>query len=149
MLTLLDELPDLSLTKIFSYLSCADASWSLNDLNTRLTALLTTRDFYRCVNFSSIRRSQFKTFLSLLRLNEIESLVIACNASSLQIRVWPYLPHLTKLTVKDVRDFVDLFRFAKQQRYTLAHLAVQSNEYSNTVCVFRKYLSKKSIQDIE
>ena len=133
MCTLFDELCDLSLIEIFSYLSCVDALWSFNNLNIRLTALLTERSFYRCVNLSSIGRSRFKTFLSLLRLDEIESLVIDCNAPSLQLRVWPYLPHLTKLTVRCVRDFVDLFRFVKRQRHTLNHLSIHSSDYSETV----------------
>ena len=144
MVTLFDELSDLWLIEIFSYLSSVDALWSFNNLNTRLTSSLTERGFHRCVNLSSIRRSRFRTFLSLLRLNEIESLLIDCNASSLQVRVWPYLPHLTKLTVKGLRDPVDLFRFVKRQRHTLKHLTIHSSDYSKTVSAFWKDLIKKS-----
>ena len=135
MVTLFDELSDLSLIEILSYLSCVDALWSFNNLNTRLTSLINERGFYRCVNLSSIQRSRFRTFLSLLRLDEIESLVIDCNASPLQLRVWPYLPQLTKLTVKGVRDLVELFRFLKKQRHTLTHLVIHSSDYSETVSV--------------
>ena len=83
MITLFDELSDLTFIEIFSYLSSVDGLWSFNNLNIRLTSLLSERGFYRCVNLSSIRRSRFKTLLSLLRLDEIESLVIECNASPL------------------------------------------------------------------
>lgn len=52
MLTLFDDLFDLS---------CADTLWSFNNLNTRLTALLYERVFYRPVNLSSTRYHRFKT----------------------------------------------------------------------------------------
>ena len=49
MVILFDELFDLSLIEIFSYLSAVNALSSFNNLNIRLTNLLTERGFYRCI----------------------------------------------------------------------------------------------------
>ncbi|CAF4703699.1 unnamed protein product [Rotaria sp. Silwood2] len=100
MISLFDELADLALIEIFSYLSCSDIVWSFSNLNSRLTILLTERGFYRHVNLSSAGRNLFAAILSILRLNEIESLVIDRCASPLQLKRWPHLPHLTTLRLK-------------------------------------------------
>ena len=92
MITLFDNLPDLSLIEIFSYLSCIEGIYSFSNLNTRLTGLLIERGFYRHVNLSSTRYHQFQSILCLLRLNEIQSVVIDCYASPFQLQSWPYLP---------------------------------------------------------
>jgi hypothetical protein len=144
MVTLFNDLPDLSLIEIFSYLSCVDALWCFNNLNIRLTRLLTERGFYYHVNLTSTRYYRFKTFLSLLRFNEIQSLIIDCYSSSLQLRCWPYLPHLSILKVKGVRDFVDVFNFSQQHATTLTHLTVESSGYFKTVSVVRNNLSSSS-----
>jgi hypothetical protein len=133
MVTFFDDLPDLSLIEIFSYLSCVDAVLAFSDLNTRLTTLLIERHFYSHVNLSSTRYHQFQSTLSLFRLNEIESLVIDCYASPFQLERWPYLPHLRTLIVKGVREWIDIFNFAKQHANTLTHLTAQSSQYSSTV----------------
>jgi hypothetical protein len=133
MVTFFNDLPDLSLIEIFSYLSCVDAVFAFSNLNTRLTSLLIERGFYRHVNLSSTRYYQFKSILSLFQLNEIESLVIDCYASPLQLKNWPYLPHLRILIVKGVRELIDVFKFAKQHANTLTHLTAESSEYSSTV----------------
>ena len=122
-----DDLPDLSLIEIFSHLSCVDALWAFSELNSRLTRLLLERGFYRHINLSFTRYNQFRTLLSLLRLNEIQSLVIDCYASSLQLNKWPYLPHLKILRVKGLRDYIDIFNFTLQHANTLTHLTVESN----------------------
>ncbi len=133
MIGLFDNLPDLSLIEIFSYLSCVDALWSFSNLNSRLTTLLTERGFYRHVNLSSTRNKQFKIILSILRLNEIESLVIDRCASPLQLRCWPHLPNLKTLRLQGVRDFIDAFKLAKKHANTLTHLTVESTAYFYTV----------------
>ncbi|CAF4923364.1 unnamed protein product, partial [Rotaria sp. Silwood1] len=132
MVTLFNDLPDLSLIEIFSYLSCVDALWCFNNLNIRLTRLLIERGFYYHINLSSIRYHRFKKILSLLRFNVIQSLVIDCYSSPLQLRCCPYLPHLRILKVKGVRNVVDVFNFAQRHAITLTHLTVESSEYFET-----------------
>jgi len=141
MVTLFNDLPDLAVIEIFSYLSCVDALWCFNNLNIRLTKLLIERGFYYHVNLSSTRYHRFKTFLSLLRFNEIQSLIIDCYSSPLQLRCWPYLPYLRILKVKGVRDFVDVFNFAQQHATTLTHLTVESSKYFETVSTVQNNLA--------
>jgi hypothetical protein len=129
MITLFDDLPDLSLIEIFSYLSCSDALWTFSKLNIRLTALLFEQGFYRHVNLSSTRYYQFQTLLPLLRLDDIHSLVIDWYASPLQLSKWPYLPHLKTLRVKDIYDYFDICHFVLQHANILIHLTLESNEY--------------------
>jgi hypothetical protein len=100
-----------------------------------LTALLIERGFYRHVNLSSTRYHQFQSILSLFRLNEIESLVIDYYASPFQLKSWPYLPNLRTLTIKGVRDLVDVFNYAQQYANTLTHLTVGSSDYFSTVSI--------------
>ncbi|CAF1480215.1 unnamed protein product [Rotaria sp. Silwood1] len=138
MVTLFNDLPDLSLIEIFSYLSCVDALWCFNNLNIRLTRLLIERGFYYHINLSSIRYHRFKKILSLLRFNVIQSLVIDCYSSPLQLRCCPYLPHLRILKVKGVRNVVDVFNFAQRHAITLTHLTVESSEYFETFGLSRK-----------
>jgi hypothetical protein len=135
MITLFDNLADLSLIEIFSYLSCFDIIYSFNNINRRLTGLIIERGFYHHVNLSSARYDQFKSILSLFQLNEIKSLVIDCYASPLQLKIWPYLPYLTTLRVKGVREFVDVFNFAQQHANTLTRLSVESSKYFSTVSI--------------
>ena len=131
-----DNLPDLSLIEIFSYLSCFDAIHSFSNLNTRLNMLLTERDFFCHINLSCARYDQFQTVVSLLRLNDIQSLVIDYYASPLQLKSWPCLPNLRRLIVKGVRSRMDVFHFAQQHADTLIHLTVESSRYLSTVSVF-------------
>jgi hypothetical protein len=98
-----------------SYLSCIDVLYSFSNLNTHLTALIVERGFYRHVNLSSARFNQFQSILSLLRFNEIQSVVIDCYASPFQLKYWPHLPDLRTLRVKGVRDLVDVFKFEKNK----------------------------------
>ncbi|CAF4968444.1 unnamed protein product [Rotaria sp. Silwood1] len=138
MVTVFNDLPDLSLIEIFSYLSCEDALWCFNNFNIRLTKLLIERGFYCHVNLSSTRYHRFKTFLSLLRFNEIQSLIIDCYSSPLQLKCWPYLPHLRILKVKGVRDFVDVYNFVRQHATTLIYLTVESSQYFETCGIGKK-----------
>jgi hypothetical protein len=132
MVSCFNDLADLSLIEIFSYLSCVDAVLTFSSLNTRLTALLIEVGFYRHVNLSSTRYDQFQSILSLFQLNQIESLVIDCYASPLQLKNWPYLSHLRTLIVKGVRELIDVFEFAKQHANTLTHLTAKSSGYSRS-----------------
>ncbi|CAF3343288.1 unnamed protein product [Rotaria sp. Silwood1] len=132
MISLFDQLPDLTLLEIFSYLSCADALWSFSKLNSRLTTLLTERGFYRHVNLSSTGKKQFETIFSKLRLNEIQSLVIDRCTSPLQLKRWPHLTHLTALRLQGVRNFREVFKLAKKHSQTLTHLTVESSRYFYT-----------------
>ncbi|CAF1314738.1 unnamed protein product [Rotaria sordida] len=123
MISLFDQLPDLTLLEIFSYLSCADALWSFSKLNSRLTTLLTERGFYRHVNLSSTGKKQFETIFSTLRLNEIQSLVIDRCTSPLQLKRWPHLTHLTALRLQGlnqadtfIQDFCDNFGFSLRNK---------------------------------
>ncbi|CAF4498120.1 unnamed protein product [Rotaria sp. Silwood2] len=129
MISLFDQLPDLTLLEIFSYLSCADALWSFFKLNSRLTTLLTEQGFYRHVNLSSTGKKQFETIFSTLRLNEIQSLVIDRCTSPLQLKRWPHLTHLTALRLQGVRNFREVFKLAKKHSQTLTHLTVESSRY--------------------
>ncbi|CAF1006048.1 unnamed protein product [Rotaria sordida] len=138
MISLFNDLPDLILLEIFSYLCCGDALWSFSNLNSRLTTLLKERGFYRHVNLSSTRRKHFETILSILQLNEIESLLIDRCASPLQLRRWPHLPNLTTLRLQGVRNFRDVFKFARKHGNTLSHLTVQSSGYFRTVGMTKK-----------
>ena len=111
MRTLFDDLSDLALIELFSYLSCADVLYGLTYLNHRLTALIAERASFRHVNLSSIRRRQFNTILCRLAVHDIETLVIDCAVSPLQLLTWPYLPRLTTLRLTGVRNFTDVAIF--------------------------------------
>ncbi|CAF2725237.1 unnamed protein product [Rotaria sp. Silwood2] len=132
MITLFNDLADLSIIEIYSYLSSVDTLWSFNNLNSRITRLLIERNIYRHVNLSSSRYKRFVRYLSLLRYNDIESLVIDCYASPLQLTCFPYLPNLRILKIKGVREFIDVFNFARKHGRTLTHLTVESNQYFKT-----------------
>jgi hypothetical protein len=135
MVTLFDDLPDLSLLEICSYLSCTDALWCFSNLNIRLTSLLIERGFYYHIDLSSTRYHQFKVLLSLLQFSEIQSLIIDCYSSPLQLRCWPYLPHLKTLKLKGVRIYADVLKFVQQHGATLTHLALESSKYFQTVSI--------------
>ena len=96
-ITCFDDLPDLALIEVLSYLSSIDVLWGLTHLNHRLTMLINERGFFHHINLSSARYDQFERIVRYLRLNEIRSLLIDTHASPLQIPRWPYLPCLTTL----------------------------------------------------
>ena len=137
MITLFDNLPDLVLIEVLCYLSCVDGIYSFNYPNTRLTALLIERGFYSHINLSSTRYHQFQSILSLFRINEIQSLVIDCYGAPFQLKNWPHLPDLRILIVKGIRDWIDLFNFARQHANTLTHLTVESSKYFSAFSTVR------------
>ena len=142
MITSFDDLSDLSLIEIFSYLSCVDALWAFSKLNIRLTALLFERGFHHYVDLSSARYYQFQNFLSILQLNEIRSLVIDCYASPLQLKKWPYLPRLEILRLKGIYDYVHICNFIWQHASTLTQLAVESTIYDRRVSASKNNLKE-------
>ncbi|CAF4684395.1 unnamed protein product, partial [Rotaria sp. Silwood2] len=143
MVTLFNDLPNLSIIELYSYLSSIDILCSFNNLNSRITRLLIERNNNRHVNLSSSRYKQFVRYLSLLRYNDIESLFIDCYASPLQLTYFPYLPNLRILKIKDLREFIDVFNFARKHARTLTHLTVELNQYFKTVSRIQNYLNKK------
>jgi hypothetical protein len=133
MIVVFDDLADLVLIEIVSYLSCTDVLCAFTCLNDRLTRLLVERGFFRHINLSSTSYSQFNQLLRVLSLNDIETLVIDRNASPLQLLRWPYLPRLTKLRLRGVREYNNVLIFILLHAATLAHVTIESNKYSLTV----------------
>ena len=123
-----DDLPDLVLISLFTYLSSIDILWGFAHLNNRLTALIFERGFFHHVNLSSAWRDQFDTVLYTLPLNNIESLTIDINASPLQLSRWPYLPRLTTLRLNGLREPDDALIFVLLHAATLTHLKIESDE---------------------
>ncbi|CAF4056777.1 unnamed protein product, partial [Rotaria sordida] len=99
LITRFDDLPDLVLIELFSYLSSIDILCGFIHLNYRLTTLINERGFFYYINLSSARYHQFNAILQYLPLNDIQSLTIDNNASPLQLTRWPYLSRLRTLRV--------------------------------------------------
>ncbi|CAF1415402.1 unnamed protein product [Rotaria sp. Silwood1] len=97
LITQFDDLPDLFFIDLFNYLSSIDILWAFINLNNRIQTIINERGFFRHINLSSSRLSKFDTLLSILPLNQIETLIIDIEASPFQLSRWPYLPHLTTL----------------------------------------------------
>jgi len=135
LLTIFDDLPDLALIDLFTYLSSFDVLWSFTGLNGRLTALLFERGYFRHINLSSARRRQFDTLLQLLPLNSIETLVVDGHASFLQLTRWPHAPRLRSLTLMGLRDFNNVLPFLLRHAATLIHLTIGSDELDVAVSV--------------
>jgi hypothetical protein len=133
MSTVFDDLADLVLIEILSYLACTDALCAFTDLNNRWTCLLAERGFFRQVNLSGTYCGQFHQLLEILPLDNIETLVIDRTASPLQLSRWPYLPRLTKLYMRGVREYDSILFFALLHAATLTHVTIQSDQYSLTV----------------
>jgi hypothetical protein len=85
LITQFDDLPDLVIIDLFSYLTSIDVLWAFANFNHRLRKLVHERGFFCHINLSSARLSKFNTLLTLIPLNQIESLVIDMEASTLQI----------------------------------------------------------------
>jgi len=90
--------------------------------------LITERGFFHHINLSSARYDQFNRILRFLPLNDIQSLSIDSNASSLQLTRWPYLPRLRTLRIIGVYNHDDLLLFILLHAATLTHLIIKSNE---------------------
>jgi hypothetical protein len=132
-MTEFDDLADLALLEMLSYLSCTDALCAFTGLNDRWTHLLAERGFFRQVNLSATYSRQFDQLLQILPLNNIETLVIDRSASPLQLRRWPYLPRLTRLHLRGVREYDTILPFVILHAATLTHITIQSDQYSVTV----------------
>ena len=133
--TVLDDLADLPLIEIMSYLSSMDGLYAFTSLGDRWTRLLAERGFFRQVNLSAAYSRQFDQLLQTLPLNKIEVLVIDRTASPLQLIRWPYLPHLSKLHIRGVREYDSVRFFVLLHAATLTHVTIGSDEYSLTVTV--------------
>ena len=132
-MTCFDDLPDLVLIEILSYLSSIDVLWGLTDLNHRLTMLINERGFFHHINLSSARYDQFERILRYLPLNEIQSLVIDTHASPLQLSHWPYLSRLATLCVVDVWNYDELSVFLLLHAATLSRLIIRTTNRSTAV----------------
>ncbi|CAF3473121.1 unnamed protein product [Rotaria sp. Silwood2] len=106
-ITVFNDLPDLVLLELFSYLSSTDILWGWAFLNNLLTSLITELGFFCHVNLSSAHRHQFDTILRRIPLNKIESLIIDIDASPLQLSRWPHLPRLITLKLKGTGRSLD------------------------------------------
>lgn len=127
-ITCFDDLSDIVLIELFSYLSSFDILWGFTHLNHRLTMLIIERGFLHHINLSLARHHQFNAIIDFLPLNDILSLAIDCDASSLQLTRWPYLPRLRTLRIIGVCNYNDLFFFLLLHAATLTHLIIKSNE---------------------
>ena len=133
LVTVFNDLPDLVLLELFSYLSSSDILWGWTFLNNRLTSLISELGFFCHVNLSSTHRHQFDTILRRISLNKIESLIIDIDASPLQLSRWPHLPRLITLKLKGVRNLEDVSTFVLLHASTLTHLTFHSCDYFTTV----------------
>ena len=140
LITCFDDLPDLFFIELFSYLSSIDILWSLINLNNRIQTIIKERGFFRHINLSSARLSKFDTLLTLLPMNQIQTLVIDIEASPLQLSRWPYLPLLTTLRLYGLHDFEDASSFILHHSHSLIHLTLQTNDLFMSVCTIRDYL---------
>ncbi|CAF4502227.1 unnamed protein product [Rotaria sp. Silwood2] len=128
LITQFDDLPDLFFIELFNYLSSIDILWAFTNLNNRIQTIINERGFFRHINLSSARLSKFDTLLTILPLNQIETLIIDIEASPLQLSRWPYLPHLTTLRLYGLRDFVDTTNFILRHSTSLIHLTLETND---------------------
>ena len=126
--TSFNELPDLVLIELFSYLSSFDILWGFTHLNHRLTWLITEQHLFYRINLSFARHDQFNRIFRILSLNDIQSLAIDIDASPLQLTRWPYLPRLRTLRIVGVYNYDDLLFFVLLHAATLTNLIIKSNE---------------------
>ncbi|CAF1293778.1 unnamed protein product [Rotaria magnacalcarata] len=140
LITLFNDLPDLALIEIFSYLSSLDILWAFSSLNQRISLLLVERGYFRCINLSSTRHRQFHILLGMLPLNDIKTLIIDMDSSPLQLSQWPYLPCLKTLILNGTREFNDVLIFVLLHAATLTHLTIQTAKESVATGFTRKYL---------
>ena len=140
-----DDLADLPLIELLSYLSCTDALCAFTCLNDRWTRLLVERGFFRQVNLSATYSRQFHQLLQIIPLNSIETLIIDRTASPLQLISWPYLPRLTKLHLRGVREYNTILFFVLLHAATLTHITIASDGYSLTVTDLNQSLDGRFI----
>ncbi|CAF4286715.1 unnamed protein product [Rotaria sp. Silwood2] len=128
LITQFDDLPDLFFIDLFNYLSSIDILWAFTNLNNRIQTIINERGFFRHINLSSARLSKFDTLLTILPLNQIQTLIIDIEASPLQLSRWPYLPHLITLRLYGLRDFIDATNFILRHLTSLIHLTLETND---------------------
>ena len=151
LITQFDDLPDLVIIDLFTYLTSIDVLWAFGNLNDRLRKLVDERGFFRHINLSSARLSKFDTLLTLIPLNQIESLVIDIGASTLQLSHWPHLPSLTTLRLYGLRDFEDATNFVLRHSASLIHLTLGTSNRFISVCITQDHfdIQLKKVVDIE
>ncbi|CAF1311500.1 unnamed protein product [Rotaria sordida] len=128
LITCFNDLPDLVLIELFSYLSSSDILWGFTHLNQRLTMLIIEQGFFYHINLSLSKNHQFNKILHFLPLNLIKILAIDSDASPLQLTCWPYLPSLTTLRIIGTYNHDHLLLFLLLHAATLTHLIIKSNE---------------------
>ena len=141
--TCFDDLPDLVLIEVFSYLSPIDVLWAFSSLNHRIRDILDERGFFRYINWSALRRSKFETLLSLVPLDRIQSLIIDVEASTLQLSHWPPLPRLTTLRLYGLRDFEDATTFILRHAHSLQHLTLDTNDLFTSVRIVDRQIGDR------
>ena len=144
------DLPDLIIIDLFSYLSSIDVLWAFVNLNHRFRELVDERGYFRHINLSSARLSQFDTLLPLLPLNQIQTLVIDMGASFFQLTRWPHLPSLTTLRLYGLRDFEDASSFILRHSRTIIDLTLGTSNRFTSVCIIRdSFPTTVNTDDIE
>ena len=133
--TSFDDLPDLVVIEVFSYLSSIDVLWAFINLNHCIQDILDERGLFRHINWSAARRSKFEILLSLVPLDQIQSLIIDVDASPLQLSHWPDLPRLTTLRLHGVRDFQDAASFILRHSHSLQRLTLETNDQFMSVSI--------------
>ncbi|CAF2847053.1 unnamed protein product [Rotaria sp. Silwood2] len=128
LITCFNDLPDLVLIELFSYLSSYDILWGFIHLNQRLTMLIIERGFFYYINLSLSYYHQFNKILHFLPLNSIQSLAIDSDTSPLQLTRRSYLSSLTTLRIIGTYNHDDLLLFLLLHAATLTHLIIKSNE---------------------
>ena len=143
--TRFDDLPDLVFIDLFGYLSSIDVVWTFATFNTRLRSIVTERGFFRHINLSSARRSKFGSLVDLLPLDQIETLTINVEASSLQLSRWPSLPHLRALRLHGLRQFEDAANFIFRHSTTLTQLTLRTNDDFLSVRIYHPMTETETI----
>ncbi|CAF2944820.1 unnamed protein product [Rotaria sp. Silwood2] len=123
-----DDLTDLVLIELFSYLSSTDILWAFTNLNHQLTMLITERNFFSNINLSNSRYDQFNRIIRYLPLDNILLLSIDSDASPLQLTLWPYLPRLRTLRIFGAYNYDHLLLFLLLHAATLNNLIIKPNE---------------------
>jgi hypothetical protein len=130
-----DNLPDLIFIELLTYLSSFDVLWSFSHLNHRIDTLINERGFFRQINLTTARAFQFSTLLSRLPLDQIQTLIVHTEASTLQLCRYPHLPHLSTLRLYGIRDVEDVITFILRHAQSLVHLTVDLKESFSIVLV--------------
>ena len=107
----------------------------MTNLNNRIQVLINERGVFRHIDLSAASLSKFDLLLTILPLNQIETLIIDVEASPLQLSRWPNLPHLTKLRLYGLRDFLDATDCILRHSTSLLYLTLETSELFMFVCI--------------